>query len=194
VISTRPRLGFLTIRSTQTRFSKARRFVLWHAVQRLQGSFGARFMCKSNALALLHPMHPLAVDATYISPISDTPRFTLRLELTTFQKFNLSAIVMGVGIPVAWVLAPSVLVFPIDLAIGIALPYHMAHGVGDVAMDYAPMHLREMAKKLIYLISILAALGFLKINLCGPGITMSVKSLWKKPAKKDAAAAAPAKA
>jgi len=33
----------------------------------------------------------------------------------------------------------------------------------------------------VTVVALLVALGFLKINLCGVGLSESVKSLWRKP-------------
>lgn len=92
---------------------------------------------------------------------------------------------MGVGIPVAFVLSPSILNFPVDLVLGIALPYHMHAGLQDITDDYAPPQYKLYMKRALTFIVVLAALGLLKINLCGPGIIQSLKSLWRKPVKRN---------
>ncbi len=143
---------------------------------------------------LLHLTHPLSLSFFFYSPLSlPFPSYSILLpllaEATPHQRFLATSVVMGVGIPVAFVLSPSIINFPIDLAIGIALPYHMHTGMLDVVNDYAPPQGKKPISVIVTLISVLVAIGLLKINLCGVGITQSLKSLWKKPAAKQAAPA-----
>ena len=97
------------------------------------------------------------------------------------ELFHMSHIALLVGIPAAVVLSPSVLVLPLDLALGLLLPWHAHVGLVNVSDDYVPRPYRALARGGLLVVSVLATLGLLKINLCGAGITESVKSLWREP-------------
>ena len=95
------------------------------------------------------------------------------------ELYHMSHIALLAGIPAALVLSPSVLVMPLDLALGLLLPWHTHVGLVNVTDDYVPRPYRAMARGGLLIVSVLATLGLLKINLCGAGITESVKSLWR---------------
>ena len=77
---------------------------------------------------------------------------------------------------------------PVDLALGLLLPWHTHVGMVNVLEDYVPRPYRALAKGCMLLVTVLATLGLLKINLCGAGITESVKSLWREPPTHSASA------
>ena len=82
--------------------------------------------------------------------------------------------------PVAFALAPSKLCFPIDLALGVALPLHMHIGMNYVITDYSKKILginRGPAQMGMAAITGITILGLGNLNLRGPGITDTVKSL-----------------
>ncbi len=90
-------------------------------------------------------------------------------------------------VPAAVILSPSILNVPVDLAMGIIIPYHMHVGITDIIDDYVPRQNADICKLVLGVITVITAYGLFKINICGQGITESVKSLWretKKP-KKD---------
>jgi succinate dehydrogenase (ubiquinone) membrane anchor subunit len=90
--------------------------------------------------------------------------------------------------PVALALSPSLLNFPVDLALGIVLPIHAHIGMQGVVEDYVPRGtLRAGAKIGVAVLTVTTLLGLMKLNLCGPGLTESVKSLWRDPAAKKSA-------
>ena len=97
------------------------------------------------------------------------------------ELYHYSHIALLAGIPAALVLSPSVLVMPLDMALGLLLPWHAHVGLVNVSDDYVPRPYRALARGGLLLLSALATLGLLKINLCGAGITESVKSLWRQP-------------
>ncbi len=108
--------------------------------------------------------------------------FVARLQSASqIELYHMSHIALLVGIPVALVLSPSVLVMPVDLALGLLMPWHAHVGLVNVSDDYVPRPYRALAKGGLVVVSVLATLGLLKINLCGAGITESVKSLWREP-------------
>lgn len=95
---------------------------------------------------------------------------------------------LAVLFPVGLILSPSFLCWPVDIAIGVVIPYHMHAGVTGVIEDYVPRNQQPLAKGGLLVISLITALGLLKINLCGQGITESIKALWREPKTKPATA------
>jgi succinate dehydrogenase (ubiquinone) membrane anchor subunit len=83
-------------------------------------------------------------------------------------------------IPTALVLEPSSLVYPIDLALGLVLPFHLHLGMREVIRDYAPN--QQFWQYVLLGVSVATALGLTKLNFNGEGVTAGVKQLWKKPA------------
>jgi len=83
--------------------------------------------------------------------------------------------------PVAVVLSPSILNMPVDFALGVIVPVHMYLGCTGVIQDYVPDSQQKLSFMILGLLSVLTGFGLLKINLCGVGITESVKSLWREP-------------
>jgi succinate dehydrogenase (ubiquinone) membrane anchor subunit len=90
--------------------------------------------------------------------------------------------------PVALVLSPSSMNFPIDLALGFAFPLHGHIGFNYIITDYVPKLFGKAARgpaRVIMLgITGLTTAGLLRLNLFGPGVTETLKTLWRKP-KKD---------
>jgi len=85
--------------------------------------------------------------------------------------------------PVAVLLSPSFFNIPIDLALGIIIPYHAHQGTVGIIEDYVPRPNQKLVKAILVVATGLATIGLLKINLCGAGITESVKSLWRSPSE-----------
>ena len=116
------------------------------------------------------------------SALSFGQSFLARLQhASQIELFHYSHIALLAGIPLALLLSPSVLVLPLDLALGLLLPWHSHVGLVNVSDDYVPRPYRALAKAGLTVVAVLATLGLLKINLCGAGITESVKSLWREP-------------
>jgi len=103
------------------------------------------------------------------------------MSMNEIELFHLSHVVLLVGIPVALLLSPSRLIVPIDLLLGIVIPYHAHLGMIGVIDDYVPVNVRSIVKTVMVLISITTTIGILKINLCGVGLTETFKALWRKP-------------
>ena len=97
------------------------------------------------------------------------------------ELFHMSHVALLVGIPAAVLLSPSILVVPFDIALGLLIPWHSHVGIVNVLEDYVPRPYRKMAIMAMWGVSIVTALGILKINLCGAGLTESVKALWRQP-------------
>jgi succinate dehydrogenase (ubiquinone) membrane anchor subunit len=97
------------------------------------------------------------------------------------QLYHWSHIGLAGLTPVALILSPSILNWPVDLGLGIVVPLHMHLGMIQVIQDYVPRNLQELSILAMWVLTFLTGLGLLKINLCGPGITESFKSLWRRP-------------
>ena len=73
---------------------------------------------------------------------------------------------------------------PVDLALGVLLPLHGHIGMNYVITDYAAKLLGDGARGPARFGMVgftgVSILGLLKLNLAGPGITQTVKSLWYK--------------
>lgn len=103
---------------------------------------------------------------------------------TEIQRYHMSHIALAGGIPLALILSPSILVTPLDLALGLMIPYHAHVGMVNVMDDYVPKPYRPLSKGIMIAVTLITTFGLLKINLCGAGLTESVKSLWREaPAK-----------
>lgn len=89
------------------------------------------------------------------------------------------------SVPAALILSPSILNWPVDMGLGVLIPVHMHIGMINVIEDYVPRHQQSYAKMAMIAVSVLTGVGLLKVNLCGPGITESVKSLWRSPPQKQ---------
>jgi len=85
------------------------------------------------------------------------------------------------GIPVALLFSPSYWVIPVDFALGLVIPFHAHVGMVNVMEDYVPLQYRGIGKNLLIVITAITTIGILKVNLCGSGLTETVKSLWRKP-------------
>jgi len=97
------------------------------------------------------------------------------------EIYHYSHVLLAGLIPVAFVLSPSFLNYPVDLALGLAIPVHMHLGMVQVIEDYVPQPVQNLSILGMLVLSLLTGLGLLKINLCGFGITESFKSLWRAP-------------
>ncbi len=70
---------------------------------------------------------------------------------------------------------------PIDILLGVLFPIHSHVALNYVVADYVPKSSRPLVRGLVLVASVITAAGLLKLNLTGPGLTESVKSLWRKP-------------
>lgn len=101
------------------------------------------------------------------------------------KYYHLTSTALLVAAPLALFLSPSPLVFPLDVVLGIAFPLHGHIGLNYVISDYVPKANRPMARYLLLGATGLTILGLLKLNLFGPGMTETYKSLWReKPEEK----------
>lgn len=100
---------------------------------------------------------------------------------TTEEIYHASSWALAVLTPTAFILSPSFLNIPVDLALGIIIPVHAHIGMTSVLTDYVPRPHQRYATAGLVFFTVLLVLGLLKLNLCGTGITDSIKHLWRKP-------------
>lgn len=74
--------------------------------------------------------------------------------------------------------------------LSVAIPVHMHLTTNAVVTDYIPKGYRPPVRAAVLAASAVTYLGIMKINLGGPGLTETVKLLWRKQA--PAAAQPPA--
>eukprot|EP00877_Chromochloris_zofingiensis_P003285 jgi/Chrzof1/12958/Cz07g14015.t1_SDH4[v5.2] len=70
-----------------------------------------------------------------------------------------------------------------DWILGVAVPIHMHITTNACVTDYIPTKYRMPVRSVVLAASVITYLGMMKLNLSGPGVTQSVKALWKKPEK-----------
>lgn len=92
--------------------------------------------------------------------------------------------VLAVATPLAFLL-PSSLVLPIDVTLGVLFPLHSHFALNTIVTDYVPKSARNPARIALLAVTIITAAGLLKLNLQGPGLTESIKSLWRAPKKAE---------
>ncbi len=98
--------------------------------------------------------------------------------------YHTSGIVLAGLTPIAFILSPSMLNMPVDIALGVLFPLHAHVGMNYVISDYVPKALRSLARAGLLGVTIITAAGLLKLNLTGAGVTETFKSLWRKDEKK----------
>jgi succinate dehydrogenase (ubiquinone) membrane anchor subunit len=87
--------------------------------------------------------------------------------------------------PIAFLAGPSPVSQPIDLALGFIIPFHAHIGLNYVISDYVPKASRSIARGATAVGLVIITLGLLKLNISGPGITDTIKELWRKPKSKS---------
>ncbi|KAE9039383.1 hypothetical protein PR003_g6969 [Phytophthora rubi] len=97
---------------------------------------------------------------------------------------HLTSIGLMAAVPLAFVLSPSPLALPVDLALGVILPVHAHIGMNNVISDYVPKSVRTLARLGWLGATSLMFLGLLRVNLEGPGITEVVKTVWRESPNK----------
>ncbi|CAL5227432.1 g10395 [Coccomyxa viridis] len=68
----------------------------------------------------------------------------------------------------------------VDLALGVAIPVHSHIAINSVLSDYVPKSVLGVTRWGALATTGIALAGLLKLNLQGPGITETVKQLWRK--------------
>jgi len=86
--------------------------------------------------------------------------------------------------PLALILSPSALNLPIDLAMGVLIPIHAHISGNGVITDYAHKITKarwwdRSLRGMLATSTLLTIAGLLIVNIQGPGLTETVKSLWR---------------
>lgn len=95
-----------------------------------------------------------------------------------YHKVNLGLLI---ATPVAVITSPSVLSHGLDLALGVGIPLHAHIGMNAVITDYVPKSVKGPARAALLGVTGLTVIGLTYLNISGPGITESIKALWKGP-------------
>ncbi|CAH0480670.1 unnamed protein product [Peronospora belbahrii] len=119
-------------------------------------------------------------EATGLAGIVEADNHVLSVKVLHWTNISLLA-----AVPLAFVLSPSPLVMPVDLAIGVILPVHAHIGMNNVISDYVPKNVRTLARLGWLGATSLMFLGLLRVNLEGPGITEVVKTIWRESPNKE---------
>lgn len=99
----------------------------------------------------------------------------------TFNKlFHKTNYALAALAPVAFIV-PADYSLPFDLVLGIIIPFHSHVALNYVVTDYVPKKFRSVSRMAVLMATLLAAGGILKLNAEGPGLTETIKSLWKTP-------------
>ena len=86
--------------------------------------------------------------------------------------------VLAAATPLAVFLSPSAFNVPVDVALGVILPFHGHVGMNYIIGDYVPKAARGAARAVLIGTTFMTGLGLARLNFQGPGITTTVKSLW----------------
>ncbi|KAG2493622.1 hypothetical protein HYH03_008139 [Edaphochlamys debaryana] len=70
-----------------------------------------------------------------------------------------------------------------DFVFSFAIPIHSHICMNACVTDYLPYAARGPARVGVLGMSVITYLGIMKVNLSGPGLTETVRGLWRKPAK-----------
>lgn len=99
--------------------------------------------------------------------------------------FHKSALVLTALAPMALMFAPASANTPIDYMLAIVVPFHSHVGLSHVITDYVPKAMRTMARSGLLGVSVIMFGGLMKLNVSGPGVTETVKALWRTPKNKE---------
>mmetsp|Transcript_9036 Transcript_9036/g.13582 ORF Transcript_9036/g.13582 Transcript_9036/m.13582 type:complete len:141 (+) Transcript_9036:83-505(+) len=85
--------------------------------------------------------------------------------------------------PVAVVSSPSTMSYVLDLLMGVLIPIHAHVGVNIVISDYVPKAARSVCRYGMVGATVITIAGLTKLNVFGPGMTETIKYLWRTPKK-----------
>ncbi|KAK3240528.1 hypothetical protein CYMTET_49636 [Cymbomonas tetramitiformis] len=104
----------------------------------------------------------------------------INADLIPASFYHKTSIAAGVLLPLG-VFTEGSLSLPFDLLLGVALPVHSHIACNYVIADYIkPPALNGAARAGMMAVTAVTLAGLLKLNLTGPGLSASVKQLWKK--------------
>jgi succinate dehydrogenase (ubiquinone) membrane anchor subunit len=96
---------------------------------------------------------------------------------TLNKLFHKTGPALAVLSPLA-LLLPSQAAFPVDMILGVVIPFHSHFGLNSIITDYVPKNFRSAARFGVLAATLLTVVGIFKLNIEGPGLTGSVKALW----------------
>ena len=97
------------------------------------------------------------------------------------KMYHKSMMALAVLTPVSFVLSPSPMNKPIDLALGVLFPFHSHVGLNYVISDYVPKAMRSVARFGLLGVTAVTTVGLLQLNISGVGMTETIKRLWRRP-------------
>ena len=104
------------------------------------------------------------------------------LAVKVYHRVNLA--LLG-ATPVALATDNTFLSFPVDMGLAVMFPLHGHIGMNYVITDYVPKLFSKAAvgpaRAIMGGVTGATMLGLTKLNVEGPGITGTLKSLWRKP-------------
>lgn len=104
----------------------------------------------------------------------------------TFEYYEASQWALGIMTPLAFILSPSALNFPVDVAMGLIIPYHMYTGCHHIFDDYLiTTSYHGIAQKILLVVVALAVVGLLNLNFRGIGITEAIKRMWRSAPEEE---------
>lgn len=77
--------------------------------------------------------------------------------------------------------APASANTPIDYLLATIIPFHSHVGISHVIADYVPKAMRNTARVGLFGASFILFSGLMKLNVSGPGVTETIKALWRRP-------------
>ncbi len=99
-----------------------------------------------------------------------------------YQKglYHNTQVALLVLFPTAFLLSPSVLNYPVDLALGVMIPAHAYFGTKLIIHDYLPPVIEKIAHIILLILVLGMFFGIMKVNLSGEGVTECIKKLWRR--------------
>ncbi len=97
------------------------------------------------------------------------------------KMYHKSMMALAVLTPVSFLMSPSPLNKPIDLALGVLFPFHSHVGLNYVISDYVPKALRSVARVGLLGVTAITTIGLFQLNISGVGMTETIKQLWRRP-------------
>jgi hypothetical protein len=90
---------------------------------------------------------------------------------------------MAILVPAAFVLSPSFLNFPVDLALGLIIPVHAHIGWNAIAVDYVPKRMRRAAPRplsasLLFALLLSPCIDRLTLTTCSVRTACTVYLKW----------------
>lgn len=106
----------------------------------------------------------------------------LAADIGGFKKaYELSNYALAAAVPAAvFAGTDSALQKAADWTLSLAVPLHMQITTNALVTDYVPTRFRGPVRGAILGASLITYLGIMKVNLAGPGLTETVKTLWRK--------------